>query len=233
MNALGVIPARGGSKGIPRKNLIPLLGRPLLAYTLDAARTSSRLARAIVSSDDSEIIDVARELGADVPFVRPVELADDAASSAAVARHALLTIEALEGKTFDAVVLLEPTAPLRVAEDIDAALDMLQTSDVDSVVSVCRVEAPHPFKMQRVVNGRLKPWQEDQWREGRTRQELPPVYFLNGAVYATRANVLREAGSLWGAETGALIMPLERSVNIDSILDVALAEVFLKARMSG
>lgn len=233
MNVLGVIPARGGSKGIPRKNLVPVLGRPLLAYTLDAALASTRLARTVVSSDDSEIIKVARQLGADVPFVRPAELADDAAGSAAVARHALNTIEALDGTAFDVVVLLEPTAPLRVAADIDAAVDLLRTSDVDSVVSVCRVEAPHPFKMQRVVDGRLKPWQEDQWYEARTRQELPPVYFLNGAVYATRASVLREAGSLWGAETGALIMPLDRSVNIDSTLDVALAEILLKARMSG
>src|SRR6185437_12039766 len=123
MRVLGVIPARGGSKGIPGKNLFPLLGRPLLAYTIHSVQNSRRVTRAVLSSDDPEIIEVARGLGADVPFVRPAELSGDSVPSSAVVRHALRTLEAEEGRPYDAVALLEPTAPLRTADDIDAVID--------------------------------------------------------------------------------------------------------------
>jgi CMP-N-acetylneuraminic acid synthetase len=203
-----------------------LQGRPLLAYTILAARSSRKLSRTVLSSEDPEILEVGRSLGADVPFVRPDTLSGDAVGSAAVVRHALETLEAA-GERYDAVVLLEPTAPLRTAVDIDTALDRLESSGTDSVVSVCRVDAPHPIKMQKIEADRLVPFLPDLWREGLTRQALPPVYALNGAVYAVRAEVVRTTGSLWGRNTTPLVMPPERSVNIDSALDLALAEILL------
>jgi CMP-N-acetylneuraminic acid synthetase len=229
MNVLGVIPARGGSKGIPRKNLCPLHGRPLLAYTIDSAHESLRLSRTVLSSDDPEILEVGRALGVEVPFVRPAALSGDTTGSAEVVRHALDAMETT-GERFEAVVLLEPTAPLRTGADIDAAIDRLESSGTDSVVSVCRVDAPHPIKMQRIEGDRLLPFLPDHWREGLTRQGLPPVYALNGAVYAVRADVMRDTGSLWGRTTAPLVMPAERSVNIDSALDLVLAEVLLTRR---
>jgi len=226
MKVLGVIPARGGSKGIPRKNLVPLLGQPLIVYTLRCAQSSRRLARTVLSSDDPEIIEVARAAGADVPFVRPAVFSGDASTSADVVRHALDAL-AEAGEDYDAVVLLEPTAPLRTAADIDAALDRLEASGADAVISVCRVDAPHPIKMQRIEADRLVPFLPELWRDGLTRQQLPPVYALNGAVYATRTSVFRATGSLWGRNAAPLVMPPERSVNIDSPLDLGLAELLL------
>jgi CMP-N-acetylneuraminic acid synthetase len=226
MNVLGVIPARGGSKGIPRKNLVPLLGQPLIVYTLRCAQMSERLQRTVLSSEDPEILEVARAAGADIPFVRPATLAGDASTSAEVVRHALDTLEEA-GERYDAVVLLEPTAPLRTAADVDAAIDRLEASGADAVISVCRVDAPHPVKMQRIEDNRLVPFLPELWRDGLTRQQLPPVYALNGAVYATRTGVIRATGSLWGRNAAPLVMPPERSVNIDSPLDLALAELLL------
>ena len=229
MRTLGIIPARGGSRGIPRKNLYPLHGRPLLAYTIAAARSSRYLSRTILSSDDAEIIAAGRALGVDAPFVRPSELAGDRIGSALVVRHALQAVEEQEDVRYEAIVLLEPTAPLRTGADIDAAIELLDTSRADSAVSVCRVEAPHPMKMQVIDGGRLLPFMPQCWREGLTRQELPPVYYLNGAVYAVRAELVRTRGSLWGEWTAPLVMPPERSVNIDSMTDLALAETLLRA----
>jgi N-acylneuraminate cytidylyltransferase len=231
MRVLGIIPARGGSKGIPRKNLYPIHGRPLLAYSVDAAQSSRRLTRTILSSDDPEILEVGRRLGVETPFDRPAELSGDSVGSAAVVRHALLAVEAADPTCYDAVVLLEPTAPLRIAADIDDAIERLETTGADAVVSVCRVDAPHPFKMQRIVGDRLQPLFPDEWREGMPRQALPAVYVLNGAVYATRSEVAR-TGSLWGRETAALVMPPERSINIDSTMDLALAEILLRDRVA-
>lgn len=229
MRTLGIIPARGGSKGIPRKNLLPLLGRPLLAYTIDSAHKSRRLSRTILSSDDAEIIDTARALGVDVPFVRPADISGDHVPSSAVVKHALRAVEAAENREYDAVALLEPTSPLRMADDIDRALEQLEATNVDAVVSVCKVDAPHPMKMQVIVDGCLRPFMPQWWSEGLTRQQLPPVYSLTGTIYAVRAAIARESGSLWGARTGALVMPPQRALNIDSAIDVAVAEVLLRS----
>lgn len=170
-----------------------------------------------------------RSLGLDAPFVRPEALAGDGVPSVAVARHALIFAEHEEGCPYDLVVLLEPTAPLRTAADIDRAIEMLDEDPAaDSVIGVCRVEAPHPMKMHIIEEGQLRPFMPQYWREGVTRQELPAVYHLNGAVYAVRAAVLREQHSLWGKRPLPLVMPPERSVNIDSLLDIAQVEALLR-----
>ena len=229
MRALGVIPARGGSKGIPRKNLIPLGGKPLLYYTVRAAQGSGCLARTILSSEDEEIKAVGRSFGLDVPFTRPSELATDQASSVKVAKHAFEFAENEEGKRYDFMCLLQVTCPLRSSEDIDNAVRLLEASDADSVVSLAKVDDPHPWKMMLVKDGFIHPLFPDRWHERLRRQECPPVFFLNGAIYCVRRSILLERESLWGTKTLPYVMPPERSANIDSMIDLKLAESLLKS----
>lgn len=222
MQVLGVIPARGGSKGIPNKNLVPLCGRSLLAYTADAALRSRRLNRTIVSTDGAAIAAAARGLGLEVPFMRPMELAGDDTPMLPVIQHA---VEATRSREFDpaVVVLLQPTSPLRRAEHIDAAVDLLERTGADSVVSV--VEVPHQFNPCSVLvleGERLRPF-----LDGSTvtrRQDKPRVLARNGpAVLAVRASVLM-GGSLYGNDSRPLLMTADESIDIDSSSDLALAE---------
>lgn len=228
MRVLGVIPARGGSKAIPRKNLSLLAGRPLVVHAAEAARGATRVTRTILSTDDPEIRAVGLEWGLDVPFARPADLATDSARSADVAAHAVETMEAQEGLAYDAVVLLEPTSPLRRSSDIDAALEILAGApEVSAVVSVCRVDAPHPMKMQLIRGGRLAPLFPDVWRDGLRRQDLPAVYELTGTVYAVRADVLKRTRSFWTGQVAPIEIPRTRAVNIDGALDIVVAEALL------
>ena len=228
MNVLGVIPARGGSKGIPTKNLAPLCGRPLLAYTADAVNDSRKLTRTIVSTDDERIADCARSLGLEVPFIRPSSLAADDAPMLPVLQHAIRALRA-GGFDTDMVVLLQPTSPLRRGQHIDAAIDWLQRVRGDSVVSV--VEVPHqfnPISVMRVDEGLLKPFLETS--APTRRQDKPRLYARNGpAVLAVHARVI-EDGSLYGAESWPLIMTPEESLDIDTPWDLRVAESVLAAR---
>jgi CMP-N,N'-diacetyllegionaminic acid synthase len=228
MNVLGVIPARGGSKGIPTKNLAPLCGRPLLAYTADAVNDSRKLTRTIVSTDDERIADCARSLGLDVPFIRPSSLAADDVPMLPVLQHAITAMRA-RGFETDMVVLLQPTSPLRRGQHIDAAIDWLQRVRGDSVVSV--VEVPHqfnPISVMRLDEGLLKPFLE---RSAPTRrQDKPRLYARNGpAVLAVHARVI-ENGSLYGDESWPLIMTAEDSIDVDTQWDLKIAEWVLGAR---
>ena len=225
MKILGIIPARGGSKGIPNKNLALLCGRPLLAYTADAVKQSRKLTRTIVSTDDERIAECARSLGLEVPFMRPAPLAADDAPMLPVVQHAL---EAMKERGFDAdmVVLLQPTSPLRRAEHIDAAIDWLERTAADSMVSV--VEVPHqfnPVSVMRLEDGLLKPF-----LDGPTptrRQDKPRVFARNGpAVLAVRAAVVA-SGSLYGERSWPLGMSAEDSIDIDTPSDLKLVEFLL------
>ncbi|MFC1979175.1 cytidylyltransferase domain-containing protein [Chloroflexota bacterium] len=226
---LGVIPARGGSKGVPRKNLVNLSGKPLIAYTIEAGLQSQRISRVIVSTDDEEIASVSRNLGAEVPFLRPVELATDSALSLPVMQHAIREVEREEGRTYDIAVMLQPTTPLRLGSDIDAGIELLLTHNADSVISVVTVGAHHPLRMKQVIeNDRLVNYVEQGFEDMRPRQQLPPVYIRNGALYITRRDVLLEQNSFVGDDCRAYIMPEDRSANIDSQFDFLLAEYLLK-----
>lgn len=227
LSCLGVIPARGASKGIPRKNIRLVADRPLIAYTIEVAQKSRRLTRTVVSTEDEEIAEVARSFGAEVPFWRPVELATDEATSVAVVRHALDFVEREENRRYDAVALLEPTSPLRMVEDVDGAIALLEDSGADSVVSLCRLEAPHPAKLKILEGGRIRPFLPELWREGLPRQELLPVYFLNGGIYAVKRDFLVKRQTFWSESTVPYLMPEERSVNIDSWLDLRLVECLI------
>jgi CMP-N,N'-diacetyllegionaminic acid synthase len=228
MNVLGVIPARGGSKGLPNKNLALLGGRPLLAYTADAAKASRKLTRTIVSTDDERISACARSLGLDVPFMRPASLAADDAPMLPVLQHAVSSMET-SGFKADIVVLLQPTSPLRLGEHIDAAVDWLQRVRGDSVVSV--VEVPHQFNptsVMRLDEGLLRPFLDGP--TATRRQDKPRLYARNGpAVLAVHARVLA-AGSLYGDESWPLLMSPEDSLDIDMPWDLRLAELVLASR---
>lgn len=216
---LAIIPARGGSKGIPQKNIRNVAGKPLLAWTLEAAAAASYLDRTIVSSDDHEVIQVARALGADVPFVRPAELARDDTPGVAPVLHALSVLSG-----FDLVVLLQPTSPLRSAADIDAAIERLVETDAMSCVSVTEA-ADHPYWTYRVNEaGRLVPFIELPPGSATRRQDLPRAFSLNGAVYVARVPWLMENRAFVGPATIASEMPAERSLDVDSLPDLAAAE---------
>jgi CMP-N-acetylneuraminic acid synthetase len=228
MTVLGVIPARGGSKGIPGKNLRMLAGRPLLAYTIEAALASRRLSRVVLSTDDAAIAETGRGLGVAVPFMRPPALATDETPMLDVLLHA---VRDLAGAGFgaDVVVLLQPTSPLRRAEHIDAAVDLLESTRADSVVSV--VEVPHQFSPPSLL--RLDGDQLHAYVEGPVatrRQDKPRVFARNGpAVLAVRTATL-DAGSLYGADSRALVMEPRESIDIDVPWDLELAALALARR---
>jgi CMP-N,N'-diacetyllegionaminic acid synthase len=229
MQPLGVIPARGGSKGVPGKNLRPLGGRPLLAYTADAALHARRLVRTILSTDDPAIAAAGRALGLDVPFMRPAALAADDTPMLPVLLHAVDEMSR-NGFTADTVVLLQPTSPLRTAAHVDAALDLLDATGADAVVTV--VEVPHQFSPVSVMaldGERLRPYLPGPVVS--RRQDKPRVFARNGpAVLAVRVATLK-AGSLYGDDCRPLLMDAETSVDIDGPADFDYAE-FLLSRIT-
>jgi CMP-N,N'-diacetyllegionaminic acid synthase len=224
MRVLGVIPARGGSKGVPRKNIREVAGKPLIAWTITAARAAHSLARCIISTDDEEIAQVARAHGGDVPFLRPAALATDETPGVAPVLHA---VAALAPERFDAVVCLQPTSPLRIAADIDGAVAAL-VEGVDAVVSVTPARQ-HPLWMKQLDDrGLLVPFVDAPLPT--RRQDLPEVYALNGACYVARCGALIASRTFHLPRTAAYLMPQERSLDIDSEIDLHIAETLLQRR---
>lgn len=225
LSVFGFIPARAGSKGLPGKNVRPLAGKPLIVHTIEAARRSGVFDYLLVSTDGDEIIQVARQAGADVPFVRPAGLATDTARGIDVLHHAMSWLEE-RGKKFDCIMTLQPTSPLRTAEDILAALDLLIERNANAVVSVCEVEH-HPWWCNTLPEGGCM---KDFLRPGipANRQELPAFYRLNGAIYLARWDFIRERENWFGPGTYAYVMPRERSVDVDGEVDLMMAEFFEK-----
>lgn len=230
MHILGLIPARGGSKGIPRKNIIPLAGKPLLAYTCEAALASGYISRVVLSTDDEEIAQVGRNYGVEVPFMRPVELARDDTPSLPVAVHAIEWLQVYEGWSTDILVLLQPTSPLRRTKHIDDALTIMFEQQVDTVVSV--VEVPHcysPYKVMQLKNGRLQNFFEDPLLGNPLRrQSVPTLYARNGpAVLISHSKVLTKHHSFYGEYIVPYIMDTADSIDIDTPLDLQMAEWLL------
>lgn len=227
---LGVIIARGGSKGIPLKNIHPCAGRPLLAYTCDAATASQRLSRVILSTDSPQIAEVGRANGVAVPFMRPAELAKDDVGSIPVIRHALDFLAAEEGYVPDIVVTLPPTAPLRRAIHIDEAIDLLVKENSDSVVSVAPVPGHYnPHWQFRIVEGQLTIFTGESLTEiVPRRQRLATTYTRNGALYVFWRRTLEKYGNQYGRDCLPYIMLPEESVNIDTMEDLVLAEIYLR-----
>jgi CMP-N-acetylneuraminic acid synthetase len=221
MRILALIPARGGSKGIPRKNIKMIAGKPLIAWTIEAALRSPHIDTVVVSTDDEEIAAIALQAGAQVPFMRPAELASDGATGMAPVMHALDMLP-----DFDAVLLLQPTSPLRSTADIDACLTLAAARAANAVVSVTEPDA-HPYWTYRVDDALHMQPMVDAPAVTR-RQDLPLAGALNGALYFARTAWLRENGSFMGADTLAYMMPRERSVDIDTPFDWKFAELLLK-----
>ena len=221
----GVIPARGGSKGLPGKNLKRLGALSLIGHAVASAREAQGLSRFIVSTDSPEIADEARWHGAEAPFLRPAELANDHAGMVPVLQHAVRWLESSAGVRPDFVVTLQPTSPFRVGTDIDRTIAAVASTGADSAQTL--VEASyHPFFMKTLDGDRTIPL----FAEGKKyvrRQDAPAVYQPSGAVYVTRYAVLMTEGQVLGHDNRGLVMPFEASVNIDTEWDFLLAELLL------
>lgn len=220
---LGLITARGGSKGVPGKNIKLLAGKPLINWTIDAAQASGCFDRLVLSTDSAEIADVAKAAGCEVPFMRPAALARDDAASNDVVLHALEAIHS----DHDVVVLLQPTSPLRTAEDIIGCLDLMAAKQAEFVVSVTHADPPPAHIFRQSTSGRLSPLLETV--TAKRRQDLAPYYALNGAIYAFKRDWFLQIGWLDIKQAFAFIMPPERSVDIDTAIDFELAELRAKS----
>jgi CMP-N,N'-diacetyllegionaminic acid synthase len=225
---LAVIPARGGSKGVPRKNIRELAGKPLIGHMISHALAVPAITDVIVSTDDEEIAAVARAQGAQVPFLRPKELAEDHMPSWPTVRHALKEMESRTGQPYEYVVMLQATAPLCRPEDIAACLNRLNRNDCESVVTVVRVTTHHPFRMKRIVGDDILVNLIDQgFEDMRPRQSLPAVYQRSGAVYASRRNVILEQDTVVGMNARAVVVPAETGLEIDSLIDFELVRLVM------
>ena len=223
---LGLIPARGGSKGIPRKNIATLAGKPLIAWTIETALSCDFLDRIIVSTDDTEIAEIALKSGAEVPFIRPSNLASDNASGIDPVFHA---IENIPG--YDYLVLLQPTSPLRNALDVQNVVEICTLDGAKSCVSVSEATS-HPFHCYSINSSKqLEPAMSSLESHVR-RQDMPRYYCLNGAIFTAEIQWLMESKSFLRPETRAYVMPPERSIDIDSPIDLAFAD-FLIQRSRG
>lgn len=212
---LALIAARGGSKGLPRKNVLPIGGKPLIAWSIEAARGSALIDRVVLSSEDAEIIEVARKWGCEVPFVRPAELATDCADSLTVVRHALGALS----ERYDYLVLLQPTSPLRTSADIDACIQLCADRGATTCVTVCAVDKTPFWMFKQSSDNRLLPL-FPQAEMPPSRQQAPPVFQLNGAVYVARVDHIMNGGAFVAVDTVAYEMPKARSTDIDTREDL-------------
>ena len=232
MNIIAIIPARGGSKRLPGKNIKRLNGRPLISYTICAALECNSIDKVICSTDDEQIAEIAQNEGADVPFLRPKHLSTDLARTAPVIEHAVNYLEIQEGKKVDVVLTLQPTSPLRSSSHIEQSLALFFKDKYDSVVSV--KSGYPPWWMLKIEKGRAKPLLS---LEGSVnpynidRQDLPSTYEINGAIYITNRSFLMNCSSVVNRHNcGAFIMDQESSVDIDTMTDFMLAKEILKSR---
>jgi CMP-N-acetylneuraminic acid synthetase len=221
MTLLALIPARGGSKGVPRKNIRPFCGKPLLQWAIDSALVAASVDQVVVSTDDPEIAEVAKAGGAEVPFLRPAELASDTAPGIAPVLHALEQLPQVSD-----VLLLQPTSPLRTSADIEAIVALRQRSGRESAVSLTP-SAKHPAWMYS-VNQEERLESLLQFDEAQCRQRLLPAYLLNGALYLASRDFLLRERSFIGDDTVGYVMPAERSVDIDTPLDWKWAELLME-----
>ena len=228
MNVLGLIPARGGSKGIPRKNITPLAGKPLLTYTCEAALGSKRLSRVLLNTDDLQIAEVGKRFGVEVPFLRPAHIAQDDTPILPVIQQTLDWLNAHDGYIPQAIMLLQPTSPLRRSEHIDTAIDIFDRNNADTVVSV--VEVPHQFNPVSLMNltedGRLEPYQKGPLLL--RRQDKPRVFARNGPAVLVIHREVIEQGQLYGARVFPYTMGRIESLDIDDENDLQIAEFWLQ-----
>lgn len=230
MKILGIILARGGSKGIPKKNIYPICGHPLIAYSISAALNSSYVTDIVVSTDSDEIADIAKEYGADVPFMRPEGLAGDTITSVDALSHAAKEAELFFGEVYDYIVELPCVSPLRDNTHIDEAIKKLIDTGCDSVISMVSTGEKHPTRLKKIVDDKIidfcKEYPEPAC--GSRRQDLKPIsYIRNGAIYSMKRDVLIKEHSRHGKDSRPYIMPPEKSINIDEPLDLKMASFMI------
>ncbi|NFN92755.1 acylneuraminate cytidylyltransferase family protein [Clostridium botulinum] len=223
---LAIIPARGSSKGVPRKNIKELNGRPLIAYTIEEAKKSKYIDRIVVSTEDTEIAEVSKMFMAEIPCLRPLELANDDTPTIDCVIHMLNLLKDNENYTPDYVCLLQCTSPLRTVDDIDGTIDKLITTGMDGAVSICEAEV-NPYWTNVFVGNRLQYF----FKEGKKitrRQDLPKIYRLNGAVYVAKSDVLQKERTFETDKVTGYVMSCERSIDIDTEFDFNIANLLLK-----
>lgn len=226
---LAVIPARGGSKGVPHKNMKMLADKPLIAYTIEAALKSEIFSKVIVSTDSREIARIAQQYGAEVPFLRPAEISGDSVSSDEVILHALHFFEE-KGEHFQQVCKLQPTSPFRTAQDLKEAFRLFSEADAAYLVSVCECEHSPLWCGTLGENNSMDDFLREEVIQS-CRQKLPQYYRLNGAVYMAKVENFYQSKSFFGKNGMAYIMPGEKSIDIDSNLDFMIAEFMLKNQL--
>jgi CMP-N,N'-diacetyllegionaminic acid synthase len=230
MRVLGLVPARGGSRGVPRKNVRLLLGRPLLQYTAEAALAARRLSKVVLSTDDDEIAEIGRRLGLAVPFIRPGSLARDDTPTLPVVQHAVRWLEE-HNERFDAICLLQPTTPLRRAGQIDECIDLLEATGADAVITTLPVPLeynPH-WVYFRAPDGKLTLSTGETTPIAR-RQELPLAFRREGSVYVTRRDVLVEQNSMFGDQVVGYPIDEDATIDINTLDDWRRAEQHLTVR---
>jgi CMP-N,N'-diacetyllegionaminic acid synthase len=225
---IAIVPARAGSKGLLNKNIKMFCGKPLIGWTIEAALSSQYIDELIVSTDSHEIAEVARQMGAVVPFIRPSELATDTATSISVIDHALNFYKETFDRTFDYAVLLEPTSPLRSTNDIDEAIaQLLGSPKAQAVVGICKTETQHPaFLVEKDSEGFLAAYENNNMQILR-RQEISDVYFFEGSVYVSEIGALLEKKTFYHNSTIGYVMPKSRAIEIDDIYDFVMAEALM------
>ena len=229
MNVLGLTLARGGSKGIPKKNIKNINGKPLIAHTIEAALNSKIFTDYVVSTDSLEIAAISRQYGAKTPFIRPDELSGDTVLSRDCVKHAVLECEKIYNTKYDYVIELPCVAPLRNHIHIQEAFEQLISTGADSVISVVQMQDKHPVRMKRIIDGKLYDFcKEYPEGEASRRQDLELCYLRNGAIYSMTRDCIVKEFSRHGAVSMAYIMDENVSVNVDTMLDFKLAEVLLK-----
>lgn len=220
---LGLIPARGGSKRLPGKNIKMLLGKPLISWTIEQAIASLYLDKVIVSTEDKRIADIARQSGADVPFLRPMEYATDTASSTEVILHAL-DFMCEKGEIYDYIALLEPTSPLRRKKDIDKGIEkLIKTSDSDSLVSVGKIHLEHPMITKKVQNGSVIPYMADLPVIYQS-QQADKAYFPYGVLYLSKVEAFRKSGTFYADNVTPLFIERWQNYEIDDSVDFMIVE---------
>lgn len=228
---LGAIFARGGSKGVPRKNIRPLAGKPLIAYAIECAKAVPRIDRVIISTDDQEIADVAKQYGADIPFMRPSELAQDKSPELLAWKHAIETMEAQLGHAVDIMVSVPTTAPLRAREDVEACLKLLLESDADIVIAVTEAHRSPYFNMVTIGEDKTAKLVIPPVGGVLTRrQDAPVVYDITTVAYAVRGTYIKSTSAVMAGRVKAVIVPKERALDIDTIFDFEMAEFLMQKK---
>ena len=232
MLVLGVIPARAGSKGVPNKNIRLINGKHLIYYSIFESLKSKLISDVVVSTDSKKFQNISIKYGAECPFIRPPELSGDGALAIPTIQHAVNEIEKINNIKYDYIVMLQPTSPMRKSAHIDDALSKLFSSNADAIISVVNVNNNHPMKMKRFlgsdsISGTLVDYEKPPV-ENCPRQKLPPVYIVNGAIYATKRDVLMEKNSFQGQNCIGYIMNENESVNIDTEIEFLIAEALMK-----